>query len=145
VFVVEPSGRYRACADMSIGGGIVGSVPLGNATAKVNINNDRAVFDALTASVMNGQLNGRAQVAFNARSSSTFALDFSNLDLSKLLSLQAGRTMPLEGQTTGRADLTFPGTNFRAASGTIRADIAASAGSDDATKVPVTGRVDLNA
>ena len=145
VFVVEPSGRYRASADMSIGGGIVGSVPLGNATAKVNINNDRAVFDALTASVMNGQLNGRAQVAFNARSSSTFALDFSNLDLSKLLSLQAGRTMPLEGQTTGRADLTFPGTNFRAASGTIRADIAASAGSDDATKVPVTGRVDLNA
>jgi translocation and assembly module TamB len=143
IFVVEPSGRYRATADMSIGGGVLGSIPLGNATAKVNVNNDRAVLDALTASVMNGSVNGNAQFAFNNRASSQVNVDFSGLDLSKLLSLQSGRVMPLEGQTTGRADLTFQGTNFRTASGTIRADITANAGSDDATKVPVTGRVDL--
>jgi translocation and assembly module TamB len=145
VFVLEPSGRYRASADMSIGGGIVGSVPLGNATAKVNINNDRAVLDALNASVMSGQVNGQAQLAFNKNSASQINLDFSNLDLSKLLSLQSGRVMPLEGQTTGRADLTFQGTDFRTATGTVRANIAANAGTDDATKVPVTGRVELAA
>ena len=143
VFVVEPSGRYRATADMSIGGGVLGSIPLGEATAKVNINNDRAVLDALTASVMNGQVNGQAQLAFNDRSQSQINVDFSGLDLSKLLSLQSGRVMPLEGQTTGRADITFDGTNFRTASGSVRADITANAGTDDATKVPVSGRVDL--
>jgi hypothetical protein len=145
VFIVEPSGRYRASADMSIGGGIVGSIPLGNANARVNLSNDRAVFDAITASVMSGQVNGQAQIAFNNRATSQIALDFANLDLSKIVALQAGRTIPLEGQTTGRADLTFQGTDIRTASGTVRADITASAGSDDATKVPVTGRVDLNA
>ncbi|MFL6468048.1 MAG: YdbH domain-containing protein, partial [Pyrinomonadaceae bacterium] len=145
VFVVEPSGRYRASADMSIGGGILGSIPLGNATAKVNINNDRAALDELNASVMNGRVNGQAQFAFNSRASSQIALDFTGLDLSKVVALQAGRTIPLEGQTTGRADLTFQGTDLRTANGTIRADITASAGSDDATKVPVTGRIDLNA
>ncbi|MBK7707785.1 MAG: hypothetical protein IPJ30_19040 [Acidobacteria bacterium] len=31
VFVLEPSGRYRATADMSLGGGVVGSVNLGAA------------------------------------------------------------------------------------------------------------------
>src|SRR5436190_9051987 len=145
IFIVEPSGRYRASADMSIGGGIVGSIPLGNANARVNLSNDRAVLDAITASVMNGQVTGQAQIAFNDRATSQIALDFANLDLSKIVALQAGRTIPLEGQTTGRADLTFQGTDIRTASGTVRSDITASAGSDDATKVPVTGRVDLNA
>ena len=143
VFVVEPSGRYRATADMSIGGGVLGSIPLGNATARVNIDNNRALLDSLNASVMNGQVNGQAHLAFNNRSHSQINVDFSGLDLSKLLSLQSGRVMPLEGQTTGRADITFTGTNFRTATGTIRADITANAGTDDATKVPVSGRVDL--
>ncbi|HTH51513.1 MAG TPA: hypothetical protein VL501_06250, partial [Pyrinomonadaceae bacterium] len=71
VFVLEPSGRYRASADMSIGGGAVGSISLGAATAKVEIDNNRVALNDLTASVMNGQLNGTAIVAFNDRSQST--------------------------------------------------------------------------
>ena len=37
VYILEPSGRYRATADMSIGGGAVGSVALGAARARVEI------------------------------------------------------------------------------------------------------------
>ena len=40
VFVLEPSGRYRASADMSIGGGVLGSIDLGAARADVNISNN---------------------------------------------------------------------------------------------------------
>ncbi|MBK9768993.1 MAG: hypothetical protein IPP63_19410 [Chloracidobacterium sp.] len=29
VFILEPSGRYRATADMTLGGGLIGSVALG--------------------------------------------------------------------------------------------------------------------
>ena len=65
VFILEPSGRYRASADMSLGGGIVGSVPLGAANAKVVVDNDAARLNELTAVVMDGTVTGNAVVAFN--------------------------------------------------------------------------------
>lgn len=145
VFVVEPSGRYRASADMSIGGGIVGQIPLGNATASVNINNDRAELNNVVASVMEGSVNGNAVIAFNNRAYSEIAADFVNLDLGKVLALQSGRVIPIKGQTTGRADITFRGTDFTTVSGDIRADITATAGTDAQGQIPVTGVVDVSA
>src|SRR5262249_15900021 len=35
IFVVEPSGRYRASADLSIGGGVLGQMKIGGARADV--------------------------------------------------------------------------------------------------------------
>ncbi len=55
VFILEPSGRYRASADMTLGGGMIGSVALGAATAKVDMNNDRVALNQLDA-----RSNGRA-------------------------------------------------------------------------------------
>jgi translocation and assembly module TamB len=142
--VVEPSGRYRVTADMSIGGGVVGSIPLGSATASVEIDNNRAVLDRLDATVMDGSVNGRAVIAFNERTRSTVAANFTDLDLSKVLALQGGRVMPLEGRTTGVVDLSFNGTNLGTATGTVNADITANAGSGSGA-VPVNGRVELAA
>lgn len=143
VFVLEPSGRYRASADMSIGGGAVGSISLGNATAKVEISNDRLALNNLTAAVMEGQLNGTAIIGLSNKVQSTLRGDFTNLDLSKLLALQGGRVIPIEGQTTGQVDLTFNGTSFRNASGTLNADITANAGSDGTNRIPINGQVKL--
>lgn len=145
IFVLEPSGRYRVTADMSLGGGIVGNIPLGVARAAVSVNNDRIELNNLTATVMDGQVNGNAIIAFNSRSQSSINADFSNLDLSKVAALQGGRVIPFEGQTTGRVDLTFNGTNFRTASGTVNADITANAGNQQSGLVPVNGRVQLSA
>ena len=144
VYVLEPSGRYRATADMSLGGGALGSVALGAATAKVDVNNDRVAVNEITANVMDGQLNGKAVIALNDRTISTLTGDFSNLDISKLLALQGGRITPIEGQTTGQFDLSFNGTNFRTASGTLTADITANAGTTDRGLIPVTGQVKLS-
>ena len=145
VFVVEPSGRYRASADMSIGGGTVGSIPLGNASAKVNVSNERAELTELTASVMNGTVNGTASIAFNERNQSRINADFANLDLSKIVALQGGRVIPFEGSTTGQADITFNGTNVRSTSGAIKADITANAGDATRGTVPVNGRIEVTA
>lgn len=145
VFVVEPSGRYRASADMSIGGGTLGSIPLGNASAKVNVNDQRVELNDLVASVMNGTVNGTAVVAYSERNQSHISADFSDLDLAKILALQGGRVIPFEGSTTGRADITFNGTDTRTTSGTIRAEITANAGNSDKGTVPVNGNVELSA
>src|ERR1043166_8397681 len=145
VYILEPSGHYRATADMSLGGGAIGSVALGNATAKVEVTNDRAALNDLTANVMSGKLAGTAVIGGNDQTSSTVNGHFADLDLSKLIALQTGRIIPLEGQTTGNIDLTFNGTNFRTASGTVNADITANAGTTDRGVMPMNGQLDLTA
>ncbi|MBP6002594.1 MAG: translocation/assembly module TamB domain-containing protein [Pyrinomonadaceae bacterium] len=145
VYVLEPSGRYRATADMSIGGGMVGSVSLGSATAKVAINNDRVLVDELTAKVMEGDVNGSVSIALNARSQSRIDATFSGLDLSKLAAMQSGRVIPIEGSTTGSANLTFNGTDYRTTSGKLIAEITANAGNAERGLVPVNGNVELTA
>lgn len=145
VFILEPSGRYRATADMSIGGGAVGSVALGSATAKVEATNDRVALNELAANIMDGRLNGQAIIGLNNRTQSMLEGDFAGLDIAKLLALQGGRILPIDGQTTGRVDLTFNGTNFKNASGTLIADINANAGTAERGLVPVNGKINLSA
>ena len=144
VFVLEPSGRYRVTADMSLGGGIVGSIPLGAGRAAVVVSNGRAELNDLTALVMNGSLNGSAVIAFSGGGRSTINAGFSGLDLAKLVAMQSGRVIPLEGEAAGRIDLSFNGTDYRTITGTINADIAARAG-DAGDTIPVNGRVELSA
>jgi len=145
VFVLEPSGSYRASADMSLGGGAVGSVRLGAARAAVVVDNNQVALNNLTADVLDGKLNGNATIALNARNQSEINADFTNLDLGKLLALQGGRVVPVEGQTTGNVNFTFAGTNFKTASGNITADITANAGTAARGLIPVTGRVEATA
>ena len=145
VFVLESSGRYRVTADMSLGGGMVGSVPLGAAQASVDANNDRVQLNNLNANVMDGSIAGQAVIAMNGRARSTVNADFSGLDLSKIIAVQGGRIIPLEGNTSGRVDLNFAGTDIRTASGTVNADITASAGDSTGSGVPINGTVRLSA
>ncbi len=142
VFVLEPSGRYRATADLSLGGGVLGSIKLGAAKANVNLNNDQVALNNLTADVMEGNVNGNATIAFNNRARSVINADFTNLDLGKLLALQGGKVVPIEGQTSGNVNLSFAGTNFKTASGNLSADIIANAGTQEKGLVPVNGRIE---
>jgi translocation and assembly module TamB len=145
IFVIEPSGRYRASADMSLGGGVLGSINLGAARAAVAVNNEQVDLRNLTADVMDGKLNGNATIAFDTRRRSEIKADFTNLNIGKLLALQGGRIVPIEGQTTGNVDISFNGTNFKTASGNLVADITANAGTSEKGFVPVNGRVKATA
>lgn len=145
VFVLEPSGSYRASADMSLGGGTLGSVKLGAAKAAVVVDNNLVALNDLTADVMDGKINGNATIALNERNRSEINADFTNLDLGKLLALQGGRVVPVEGETTGKVNLSFNGTNFKTADGNFSADITANAGTAERGLIPVTGRVEATA
>jgi hypothetical protein len=94
---------------------------------------------------MDGKISGDATIALNNRGRSNVNADFTNLDLGKLLALQGGRVIPIEGETTGRVNLSFTGTNFKTASGNLSADMTANAGTAERGLVPVTGRVELTA
>lgn len=145
VFVVERSGRYRASADMSIGGGTLGSIALGTANAKVFINNDIARLTDLKAAVMDGELEGHLSIALDDKTRSDLDLQFKDLDLSKMIAVQTGRVIPLKGETSGTAKLSYPGGNWNRATGNIDARIDASAGDDSETAIPISGKVAVDA
>ncbi len=145
VFVLEPSGKYRASMDMSLGSGVLGKLKIGAANAKVVATNDRVELNDLNASIMDGKLLGNAVIALNNSINSNINLDFTNLELAKLMAMQGGKVVPITGKTTGKIDLSFRGTDFKDASGTVTADFVANAGNEENGLVPVNGKLGLKA
>lgn len=145
VFTLEPAGRYRVSADLSLGGGVLGQVNLGSASAKVVATNNQVQLNNFNAQVMNGSAQGNATISTTARGSSRVAAEFNDLDIGKMLALVSGRVVPLAGNTKGNVDLTFPGTNVKFASGTVRAEFKAETGTEESGRTPLTGEVALNA
>ncbi|HET7113844.1 MAG TPA: translocation/assembly module TamB domain-containing protein, partial [Pyrinomonadaceae bacterium] len=145
VFVVEPSGSYRATADLSIGGGVLGQMNLGQARASVVATNREVQLNNFTADAFNGRANGNARIALTKGGTSQLAADFNNVDVAGPLAAIAGSAVPLTGRATGRVDLTFPGTEFKLASGTLTTRLSAEAGQTSADRIPINGELSVRA
>ena len=81
MFVVEPSGRYRASADLSIGGGVLGSMNMGQAYAHVVATNNEVQFNNFTADVFKGRASGNARVAIGRGGTSQVNAEFNQVDV----------------------------------------------------------------
>src|SRR6185436_9934748 len=82
VFVVEPSGRYRASADLSIGGGVLGQMNMGQANAKLVATSNEIQLNNFTADIFQGKANGNARIAIAKGASSHIAATFSEVEVS---------------------------------------------------------------
>jgi len=145
VFVVEPSGSYRASADLSIGGGVLGQMQMGQARAQVVATNREIQFNNFTADVFNGHATGNARVAVARGGTSQVTASFNNIDIAGPLTAIAGSAVPLSGQATGRVDLTFPGTDVRLASGSLTTQLTANGATAGPDNIPINGTVALRA
>ena len=143
VFVVEPSGSYRASADLSIGGGVLGRMTLGQVSGNLVATNREIQLNNFSADVFDGRANGNARVAIAKGGTSQVIADFRNLEIAGPLTALSGNAVPLAGRATGSVDLTFPGTDFTLASGTVTTRVNAEAG--EADQIPITGEVALRA
>lgn len=145
VFVLEPSGRYRASMDLSLGGGVLGTMPLGAARASVTATNEAVVLDNFNAQLFGGSASGDATLALSPRGRSRVAAAFTNVDIGNLILALGSRQIPLAGAATGSADLSFAGTDFESASGTLNATFSGEAGDDSRGRTPLDGEVALRA
>ncbi len=145
VFVVEPSGRYRASADLSIGGGVLGRMDLGKVEAKLVATSSEIQLNDFKAEAFKGQATGNARIAIARGSSSRIDADFSDIDIAGPLAAFAGGAVPLAGRANGRVDLAFPGTDFKQASGTLTSHFTADAAGTENGRIPIAGDVALNA
>jgi translocation and assembly module TamB len=144
VFTVEPSGRYRASADLSLGGGVLGTMQLGPARAAVVATSDQLQLNNIVAEALDGRATGNATISLRKAGTSRVNANFDNFDLSGLLTMVSGRAVPVASKATGKAELTFTGTDFANATGNVNATLvgAAPAGSDIA---PLSGDLALTA
>jgi len=142
VFVVEPSGNYRASADLSIGGGVLGSMNLGQARAAVVATNNEIQLNNFSAEIFKGTATGNASIALNKSGTSKVAANFKELDIAGPLTAIAHSPVPLSGRATGTVNLQFPGSDFKLATGSINTQVAGEASAD---RIPITGEVALRA
>jgi translocation and assembly module TamB len=144
VFTLEPSGRYRASADLSLGGGVLGQMKLGPAHASVVANSDQIQLTNFVAEALDGRASGNATISLRKSGLSRVNADFNNFDLGGLIILASGRAVPISSKATGKADLSFTGTDFANANGTVNAKLTGSApaGSDLA---PLSGELSVTA
>ncbi len=145
VFVVEPSGRYRASADLSIGGGVMGRMELGQARARVVATSAELQLNDFTADIFKGQAAGNARVALTRNGTSRIAARFNGIDIAGPLTAFAGFVVPLTGSATGTVDLTFPGTDFKNASGTLTTNFSGATTESADGRVPLSGELALRA
>jgi hypothetical protein len=145
VFVVEPSGSYRATADLSIGGGVLGKMKMGQASAKVVATSRDIQLNDFNAEVFKGRANGSAKISLVKNGASQVVAKFDGLDIAGPLTAMAGSPVPLTGRATGNVDLTFPGMDFKLASGTLTTQLRAEAGETSADRIPITGDVAVRA
>ena len=63
VFVLEPSGRYRASADLSIGGGVLGQMNMGQARAQLVATNSENTAEQLHGGYLQRARQRNARIA----------------------------------------------------------------------------------
>ena len=143
VFTIEPSGSYRVSSDLSIGGGVLGEMKLGPARANVIATSDQVQLNNFTAETLDGQASGNAVIARTKTGVSHVNADFTNFDLRAIAAL-TGHPLPLASKATGKADITFTGTEqatvLDTITGTITAKLTAAVGSD---LIPLSGDLAL--
>jgi autotransporter translocation and assembly factor TamB len=140
-FVLEPSGRYRASADLSLGGGVLGEMNLGTARAAVVATNDQIQLSDFVAQIFNGTAAGDAVISTSRRGTSSLNATFQGVDVGGLIATVSGRAVPLTGAATGTASLRFPGTDFAAATGRLDAEFTGATGREESARTPVEGRL----
>ncbi len=144
-FTLEPGGRYRASADLSLGGGVLGQLNLGKARAAVVATSEQFQLTDFVADLFNGSARGSATIATSGRAASSVRATFENVDAGGLLALTSGNAVPLTGAATGTVNLSFPGTNFKLASGRVDATFEGATGRDESARTPLTGQLALTA
>jgi autotransporter translocation and assembly factor TamB len=144
-FTLEPGGRYRASLDLSLGGGVLGTMNLGKARAAVVATNGQVQLNNFDADIFGGHAQGSATIATAGRAASSVKASFAGVDAGGIVAMLSGNAVPLTGAATGTVDVSFPGTNFRAASGRLDATLNGATGKDETARTPLTGAVAVTA
>jgi len=145
VFTMESSGRYRASADLSLGGGVLGEMKLGPAHAAVVATSDQIQINNFVAEALNGRASGNATISLRKTGASLVVAEFTDFDLPAAITALTGRALPVSSRATGKTDLAFTGTDLSTATGNINAKLIGQTPAAGSDLAPLSGDLALTA
>jgi outer membrane protein assembly complex protein YaeT len=137
-------GRYQARGNLVIKSGAINGASLGPLNGELIANNDLIALNKFKASLFGGSAAGDVAVQTGRGGNSRLKAGFTGIKTGDIFALVSADPAPLAGTVGGNADLSWPGTDLLAASGTLTAHL-----SGDTTQtpdaIPVTGDVEITA
>ncbi|MGH9937499.1 MAG: translocation/assembly module TamB domain-containing protein, partial [Blastocatellia bacterium] len=115
------SGASEARGHISLRDGSWDKIKFGRTTGRFTANRNEISLNDFNASALGGGAGGDLTVGLSPNGISKLRAEFTGARAVELFSLLGVRNDHLEGAVTGRADVTWPGTNLRLISGDISA------------------------
>jgi translocation and assembly module TamB len=134
--------RPSAAGSLTLASVQSGNVTVSDLKGRLDANRERVALSDLTASVLGGSVSGSALVAFS-RGESKVDLTFKSIDLEQAAQLAPPKDIRITGSTDGTAALSFPGLDYKAATGRLDLtfDAAVSRPGAEAKGTPTSGQV----
>src|SRR5262249_9386449 len=140
---IEP-GRYRATGSLAVKDGVVSGASVGPLDGDIVADNESVSLNKFKASLFGGNASGDVAVNLERSGDSRLKATFDNLKTDEVFAVASTRRAPLAGRFGGGAELSWPGTDFLAASGGINIHLKAET-TQTLDAIPVTGDVSLRA
>ncbi|HZF40965.1 MAG TPA: translocation/assembly module TamB domain-containing protein [Blastocatellia bacterium] len=134
------SGANGASGFISLQDGNWDKIKLGQTTGRFAAIRDAISLSGFNTSTFGGGAAGDLAVELAPNGASKLRADFTGLQAAELFALFGARSDQLAGAVTGRADLTWPGTNLRLISGEISARFDGQTNSTP-DAIPVSGEI----
>lgn len=113
-------------------------LPIGRTQGRLVATADKITLGNLAVDLLGGSLRG--ELVISPQGSSRLAADFTNLDTAQLLALAARKRPELTGTVSGKANISWPGTDARALTGMVDANFTGATGT-----TPLTGMAAIRA
>ncbi|HKC88153.1 MAG TPA: translocation/assembly module TamB domain-containing protein, partial [Blastocatellia bacterium] len=143
-FGLDGSGAREAQGQVSLRDGSWDKVKFGQITGRFVANRSQISLSGFKGDALGGGVTGNLIVGLSPDGPSRLRVDFTGAETSQLFSLLGARGDLLEGTVTGRADVTWPGTNLRLISGEISARFEGQITSTP-DAIPVRGEITAKA
>jgi translocation and assembly module TamB len=119
------AGAFDVTTNLTLAALKSGKVNLNNLKGRLTADSSHATLSQFSAQVLGGTANGTASVAYKGGGQSKVDVVFNGIDLNQAAALAAASDVTVRGKASGKAALSFPGLNYKAASGNVTADFDA--------------------
>src|SRR5262245_8542 len=143
-FDLDGSGARETQGHISLRDGSWDKIKFGQVAGRFVANRNELSVRGFKGEALGGGVSGDLIVGLSPDGASKLRVDFTGAQTSQLFSLFGARSDQFEGTVTGRADVTWPGTNPRLISGEISARFDGQTSSTP-DAVPVRGEVTARA
>jgi outer membrane protein insertion porin family len=138
------NGQYQARGSLTVEEGTISGASVGPLNGEFVANQESIALNGFKASLFGGSASGEVTVQLGRGNNSRIKADFTGLKTSDVFAVASSGRAPLAGSLDGNADLTWPGTDLLAASGSLTARLRGET-TQTVDAIPVTGEVNIRA